>query len=399
MPLKRTLSFSLVLFYGLGTIIGAGIYALIGSVVHKANMYTPFAFLIAGLVALFTATSYAELSSRFPESAGSALYIKKALNKTWLSALVGWLVVLTGLVSAATLSRGFINYIHLFLPLPSYLILLLLIFILGVIAFWGITESVGTILVMTIVEILGLLIIIWFGREGFSKIFVNWHQYLPPLNFGSWSGILSGAFIAFYAFIGFEDMVNIAEETKKPEITLPLAIFFALFFAIFLYIIVAGVTISTIPHQELIASEIPLTLIIKHQGHSPLLFGIIALISITNGILIQIIMASRLIYGMARYRSAPHFFYTLHKKTQTPLYAIMVIVVAIFILALWLPIDTLARTTSTIMLVVFSLVNLSLIIIKLKKYKSKIPISFPIIFPFIGLFLTLTLLIFEIIII
>lgn len=397
MTLKRTLTYPLLTFYGLGTIIGAGIYALIGNVTQHAGQLTPWSFLIAGLVAFFTAASYAELSSRFPESAGSALYVQKAFKKTWLSGLVGWFIVFTGVVSAATLTHGFINYFQLFFAFRSLLFIPALIIILGFIAVLGITESVVVIMLMTIVEISGLLLIVWYGKSGFLEFSSQFKTYLPTFEWQAWQGIFTGAFIAFYAFIGFEDMVNVAEETINPQKTLPSAIFTALFGSTFLYIIVAIVTITALPLTELLNSSVPLTLIIKAQGHSPILFGFIAILAIVNGILVQIIMASRLIYGMARYKSAPQIFSMIYKKTQTPLVATLFVLLAIIILAYLFPIETLAKLTSSVMLLVFSIMHLSLLVIKMRDGKFSEGLSLPILMPSIGLMLTLGFILLQLI--
>lgn len=397
MPLKRTLTLPLVTFYGLGTIIGAGIYALIGAVAQEAHAYTPFSFLLASFIALITAASYAELSSRFPESAGSALYVKKAFKYTWLSGLIGWLVVTTGLVSSATLAHGFVNYFQLFLPISYYLIIPVLIVILGLIAVWGIKESAITIFLMTLLEILGLLIIVWYGKNDFSKIIVDANQYLPPPNLQTWSAIFSGAFLAFYAFIGFEDMVNIVEEIKNPKKTLTLAIFIALFSATLLYLLISIVTITSLSVEQLSQSKTPLTLIIQLQGHSPILFGIIAMISITNGILVQIIMASRLLYGMAKHKTALKLFENIFEKTQVPLNGIIFSVVAIIILAYWFPLKTLAKMTSAIILCVFFMMHLSLIKIKLTRPNNQNGITLPIILPCLGALLSFIFILIEII--
>ena len=130
--LKRVLNFYVLTFYGLGTILGAGIYALIGEVGKIANQYTPVAFLVAAVIATFTAISYSELCSRYPYTAGSALYIQKAFHKKWLSGVMGWLIVLTGLVSAATLSHGFYNYFHLFVPIPFYITIFFITYVIRV---------------------------------------------------------------------------------------------------------------------------------------------------------------------------------------------------------------------------------------------------------------------------
>lgn len=387
MTLKRTLSLPLIAFYGLGTILGAGIYALVGEVAKRAEQFTPLSFLIASILAIFTAISYAELSSRFPQSAGSALYVRRAFGQRWLSGLIGWVVVFTGVISAATISHGFVQYFALFFPVSSYIIITILVAVLGGLAIWGIRESATVIMLMTIIEVGGLLMIIYYGHNTFSSIDIS-HIALPT----SFDGALMGAFIAFYAYIGFEDMVNTAEETIKPEKTLPMAIFIAVFSATILYVLVAWVIVGTFPAKVLAHTNMPLVEIIKQQGQSPVLFSIIALISISNGILVQVIMASRLIYGMAKQENAPKIFSTVNNKTQTPVYSTLLVLLIILIFAYALPMTTLAKITSSIMLCVFLMIHASLIKIKLTEDKVPGTFSVPIIFPMISIVLTMTFL-------
>lgn len=394
MPLKRTLNLPLLTFYGLGSIIGAGIYALIGSVAEQAKSYTMISFLIASIIALFTAASYAELSSRFPQSAGSSLYVHKAFNKVWLSGLVGWLVVSTGVISCGALIHGLMNYLQIYFSTSPYILIPVIVMILGGITILGITESAMTIFVMTFLEVCGLLIIIWFGKSHFISAITHSSKYIPPLQFDLWLPVLSGSFIAFYAFIGFEDMVNVAEETIKPEKTMPIAIFLAAISATILYILVSFVTVATLDYSELMSTKTPLALIIQHQGHSAFLFSIIAMLSITNGILVNIIMSSRLIYGMTKLKNAPKIFSIIYERTQVPLFATLLVMCIIVILTMWFPIQTLAKITSTIMLCVFCIMHLSLIIIKIYRPQSNTKhISVPVIFPITGLLLSLIFLI------
>lgn len=388
MPLKRTLNLPLLIFYGLGSIIGAGIYALIGSVAEQAKDFTTISFLIAAIMALFTAATYAELSSRFPESAGSALFINKAFHKRWLSGFVGWSVVATGIVSSAALVHGLINYLSVYLPISQYLLIPMTIFLLGSITIWGITESVITIFIMTALEILGLLIIIWYGRHSLADIPLL-KTWLPLFDVSAWLPILSGAFLAFYAFIGFEDMVNVAEETKNPEKNMPAGIFVAAFSAAILYVLISYITTSSLSQHELAKSKTPLALIIKQQGHSPFLFSLIAMISITNGILVNIIMASRLIYGMTKLKNAPLIFSKIYEKTQVPLFATLLVMLAVLIMAYCFPIEELAKLTSTIILFIFCLMHVSLIKIKKMYPKKNNHFVIPIIFPIVGLVLSL----------
>lgn len=383
MALKRTLSLTLLWFYGLGTILGAGVYALIGEVAKQADKFTPFSFLIASLLAFLTAISYAELSSRYPYSAGSALYIRKAFDQAWVSGFIGWIVVLTGVISAATISHGFARYVQLLFPIPPYISITVLVLFLGGLAIWGIRESVILIMLMTLIEIGGLIIIIGYGYHAFSLTHLS--NLTTP---ASYQGIFAGAFIAFYAYIGFEDIVNTAEETVSPEKTLPKAIFLAVAAATILYLLVSWVIISILPSALLNQTNVPLVKVIEQQGHSTTLFTLIALISVTNGILVQIIMASRLIYGMAKQKNAPQFFSRIAQKTQTPVYSTLLVLVIILTFAYALPIVTLAKLTSTIMLCVFIMIHATLIKIKLTKSPKPGAVSFSILFPIISLILT-----------
>ncbi|TAL65291.1 MAG: amino acid permease, partial [Legionella sp.] len=233
------------------------------------------------------------------------------------------------------------------------------------------------------IEVGGLLLIIFYGRDTFSTLdFAN--MTLPT----SYDGIFMGAFIAFYAYIGFEDMVNTAEETINAEKTLPRAIFMAVISATILYVLVAWVIVGSFPAKVLAQTSMPLVEIIKQQGQSPLLFSIIALISISNGILVQIIMASRLIYGMAKQQNAPQFFATVNKTTQTPIYSTILVLFIILIFAYALPITTLAKLTSSVMLCVFLMIHAALIKIKLTEKKPPGTFSMPILFPIFSIILT-----------
>lgn len=396
MPLKRSLNLVLVSFYGLGTIIGAGIYALIGTVIQEASQFAPFSFLMASFIAFFSAASYMELSSRFPQSAGSAYFVWQAFQQKWLSGLVGWLMVCAGIVSSATLVHGMVNYVEIFFSISPYIIIPIVILILGSIAILGITQSSLTILIMTLFEILGLCIVIWYGRDSFHAL-DKLYQYIPLLNLKTWLGIFSGALIAFYAFIGFEDIVNLSEETKTPKKTIPYAIIIALIGATILYLLVSFVIVFTIPYKELSSSKIPLTMVIKDQNQGSFLFILIAMLAILNGILAQIIVSSRLIYGMSEIGNAPKWLGKIYKKTQIPLLATLIIMLGIVIMAYWFPIQTLAKVTSTFMLFIFMMIHITLIIIKLKEPQIKAPITVPIFFPVIGLLLLITFLLIQLV--
>lgn len=365
--LKRSLSLPLITFYGIGTIVGAGIYVLIGEVTGLAGMYAPLAFALAALIAGFSAFSYAELSARYPRSAGEAAYVGEAFGRPILSALTGWAVVLIGIVSAATIANGFVGYLRLFVQVPDGLAISTLVIALGLLAIWGISESVWVATAITLLELLGLLLVLFVAGDSLAALPQRWPELLPPLESPPWIGIVLGAFLAFYAFIGFEDMVNVAEEVKNPQRNLPLAIILALFITTAFYMLVALTAVLGLPPEILAESEAPLaTLMEKAGGQSPVSIGLISLVAVINGALIQIIMASRVVYGMARQQVSPRIFAAVNARTRTPVRATVFVTLAALLLALWLPLVRLAAITSFITLAVFALINLALWRLKLR---------------------------------
>ncbi|MFQ6023910.1 MAG: APC family permease [Acidiferrobacterales bacterium] len=382
--LKRSLSLPLITFYGLGTIIGAGIYVLIGEVAGRTGMFAPIAFLLAAVIAAFTAFSYAELSARHPRSAGEAVYVEEAFHRPWLSGLIGWAVVLIGIVSTATLANGFIGYLKLFVVMPDWLVISTLVVALGLLAAWGISESVWTATVITLLELFGLLIVLFVAGDSLGALPDRWLELVPPLEAHTWLGIAVGAFLAFYAFIGFEDMVNVAEEVKNPRRNLPLSIILALCISTGLYLLVAMTAVLALPVDLLAQSDAPLATIIEQRGHKSVGIGLISLIAVVNGALIQIIMASRVMYGMSRQHIAPRVFSLVNPRTRTPVRATAVLTVTVLVLALWLPLVTLAQATSFITLIVFALVNLALWRLKLQGPPPSGAPSYPLWVPVMG---------------
>ncbi len=363
--LKRTLTLPLLTFYGLGTILGAGIYVLVGKVGAIAGTYAPISFLVAGGVAGLTAYSYAKLAVLYPKSAGEAVYVFEAFRKPWLSKSIGWLVVFTGCVSAATLVKGFVGYLQVFLSVPDLAVIAVLVFILGLIAVWGIFESVMLAFVITCIEIAGLLWVMGVGWMSIDSVVVA--EVATKIEPG-FLGIALGAFVSFYAFIGFEDMVNVAEEVIDVKYTMPKAIGIALVLGSLFYVAVSWITVSILSPDELKYTTAPLSLVIQKAGFgSPKLIALISLVAVINGALIQIIMASRVIYGLACQGYALSFLSKVHTKFQTPIWATVGVSILIFGSAAFFPIVTLAKATSFVILCIFVFVNLSLIKLALKK--------------------------------
>lgn len=360
--LKRSISLPQLSLYGLGTILGAGIYVLIGEVVQVAGLMAPASFGVAAMLAVFTAFSYAELSARFPRSAGEAVYVMEAFHRRRLSLYMGLMVILIGLVSAATIANGFVGYLRVFFDLPPWLIILVLVGLLGLLAAWGIAESVWAATLVTLVEIGGLVLIIWVARGELVDLPQHWPALLKAAETpASGLGILAGAFLAFYAFIGFEDMVNVAEEVKEPTRTLPRGILLALVISTLLYMLVVLASVLAVPVAELAGSPAPLARVYElRTGEAPTVITLISLVAVVNGALIQIIMASRVLYGLSWQGWLPSVFSRIHPRRQTPVVATVLITALVLVLALWFPLLALAKATSLVTLLVFAVVNLSL---------------------------------------
>jgi amino acid transporter len=367
--LKRALGLTLVVLYGLGVTIGAGIYVLIGAAAGQAGMYAPVSFCIAALVMTPTAASFAELSSRMPVSAGEAAYARAGFNSRGLALSVGLLVVTAGSVSAAAVAIGAAGYIAVFIDAPESLIITLVVLAMGLAAAWGILESVSLAGVLTLIEIGGLVLIVVAGIGHDPSILARLGEVVP----GSfdpviWSGVFSAGLLAFFAFIGFEDMVNIAEEVKEPLKVLPWAIFLTLVLSTLIYVAVVSVAVLSVPVEGLAASKAPLGYVYESvTGGSPLVISAIAIVATLNGIIVQMIMASRVLYGLSAQGDLPAVLAQVSPWTRTPLIATALVVAIILILALAFPIEGLAEMTSRVTLTIFSLVNLALLRIKLRE--------------------------------
>lgn len=396
--LKRNVTLPMLVFYGLGNIFGAGIYVLIGEIAGIAGVYLPLSFLLACVVVSFTALTYAELSARYPTSAGEAVYINAGFNNPILSTLVGLIIAFTGLLSSATILHGFYGYLSTFIQTSEIITMLIVVIFISSIAIWGITQSITIAALLTLIETFGLSIIIYVGFDHISWDIQTLQTFIPPFEFTLINSIVLGAFLAFYAFIGFEDMVNIAEEVKNPTKTMPRAIIITLIIATLFYITIAVISISVVPADELAHSSAPLAKVYETATNSnATILSSIALFAVINGVLIQIIMASRIFYGMSTQGWLPSFLSIVHPKTSTPINATILAGLFVFILATIFPILTLAQSTSFLIFIIFTLINVTLLIIKLKDPHPQGIRIYPIAIPVIAIILNLTLLGFQIV--
>ena len=391
--LKRDISLFLLVFYGLGNILGAGIYVLIGEISGISGIYTPISFIVACIVIIFTALCYAELSSRYPYSAGEALYAKHAFNSKYLSLIIGLFIASSGILSSATVIHGFYGYLSNFIDISEIYITIFLIVSLCLIAIIGIGKSAKFASFLTLIEISGLLLIVYVGVDNIDFKIVQVEAFIPPLELSVWYTISLGAFLAFYAFIGFEDMVNVAEEVKNPTVTMPKAIIIALIVSTILYILVAIISILAIEPEILSKSKAPLADVYKTLTQKdPIILSFIGMFAVINGALIHIIMVSRLLYGMSRNEWIPETFSHVNKYTNTPIFSTIFTSIIILIFALWLPILTLAGLTSFLIFIIFIVMNLSLIRIKQKDPHPIGITSYPMWIPILGIILNIMLL-------
>lgn len=381
--LKRSLSLSLLTLYGLGTTIGAGIFVLIGKVAGAAGTLAPLSFLLAAAIAGLSALAFAEMSSRFPESAGEAVYVKEGLNSNVLALLIGLTVAGAGIVSAATIIVGFSGYLADIAAVPRRGAEIAVTLLLAGIAIWGIRASVSIAALVTLVEIGVLVLIIGFGiRFQFSGTVGPGPAPVPSADF-AWSGVIYGAILAFYAFIGFEDIVNVAEETQDAQRIIPRAIVLTLAVTTLLYAAIALLAVTTVAPSALAASEAPLTLVFERvSGLHGDTITVIAIVSVLNGALVQIIMASRVLYGLTRRGWLPGPLDYVNTVTRTPVAAILFCAAVIALLVSTLELEHLAVVTSSLTLAVFVAVNAALLKLRMSgsgtaHHGFRVPLAVP----------------------
>ncbi len=370
--LLRVISLPLLVLYGLGVTIGAGIYVLVGETAAQAGMFAPMSFVLAAIVMAFSAGTFAELSSRYPQSAGEAIYVEQAFRRNWLTLLTGGVVILSAIVAAATITLGGAGYVSALIDLPNTVIILIIVLLMGAIAAWGVQQSVMFAAVFTVLEILGLLVIIIAGFYAQPDILTRLPEVIPDFGDGAaYGAIFATSIIAFFAFIGFDDLVNLVEETKNPARNMPLAIMITLVVAGGLYFAVVSIAVLSLPLSELAESKAPIGLLFENlTGASPVTITLIAVVATLNGIVIQIVMAARVLYGLGKQGSIPAFFAKINVKTKTPVLSTTLITGIILVLALFFPIGSLAQTTTRLILLVFALINLSLIVIKIRQTQA-----------------------------
>jgi len=379
--LARRLDLTLLTLYGLGTTVGAGIYALMGEVAARAGMATPLAFFLAALIATLSALSFAEMGARYPRSAGEAVYVAVAFGSRRLALLIGMLVVAAGCVSAAAIANGFAGYVTALAAWDRTVAIVAVVGLLGAIAAWGILESVAAAALITVIEIGGIVAVLLAAWHGLADAPPVSELMVPPDAPGI-TGVLGGALLAFYAFIGFEDMVNVAEEVVDVRRTLPRSIVLTLLITAVLYLALATASVLTVHPDELAASGAPLMLVYERAGGPyPAGLGLIAVLAMVNGALIQVIMASRVLYGLGSAGSLPSWLAAVNRRTRTPLRATASVTAVVLALAVGFRLAPLAEVTSVTTLIVFTAVNAATFRVKRREPAApgalRLPASLP----------------------
>lgn len=353
--------------YALGSMLGSGIYGLIGKAAGQAGSAVWLSFLVALVAALLTALSYASLGSRHPQAGGAAYATQRAFGSPILSFTIGLALVCSGLTSVATQSKIFAANLSGLLGLeglPPSAIALGFILILTGIVFRGIRESMWVNVVCTLVEAAGLLIVIASGMSYWGS--VSYFE-IPPEHAAAGLPIVvvQASVLTFFAFIGFEDAINVAEECRNPSRTIPIGLMAATGIAAVLYVAVAITVVSVVPWPELATAPSPLTEVMRRSSPAfpPWVMTSIALFSVANTALVNYITASRLIYGMSNQGLLPDHLGRVHERRRTPHYAILVLLLLLVPLALAGSIADLASATVLLLLLVFIVVNASLFVL------------------------------------
>lgn len=386
--LHRSIGPTQLALYGLGSMLGAGIYGLIGQAAGIAGNAVWLAFIAALVVALLTALSYASLISRYPRAAGAAYVTQRAYKMPLLSFVVGIAVVCSGLTSVATQSRVMaVNVAQMFgwQSIPVEFIAVGFLLLMAGIAFRGIRESMWVNVLCTLIEAAGLLIVIAVGFSYWGSV----NLLEIPAGLGSdafFLIILNGAVLTFFAFLGFEDTVNVAEECKSPETTLPIGLIAAMVMAAVLYIAVAITAVSVVPYKELAAAPSPLTAVVSKAAPAfpAIIFTLITVFAVANTALVNYVTASRLVYGMSRQGLLPSFLGRVHQTTKTPHIAIFLLFAVLAPLALWGTIGNLAAATVLLLLTVFCVVNAALVVLKRRKGEKPGKFEVPVWVPALG---------------
>ncbi|MFG6444680.1 APC family permease [Microbacterium sp. P06] len=369
--LKRAIGTPLLFAFIVGDTLGAGIYTLVGSMAGDVGGVIWLPLVVALIIALLTAGTYAELITKYPHAGGAARYVDRAFDKPYLSFLVGFLMMASGITTAAALANAFAgDYLAALIDVPPAPTAVVFIILLTLINLRGVRESLGANLVASVIEVSGLVIVIVLaalflgGGGGDPARIFEFAPDVPPVQ-----GVFAASIIAFFSFLGFEAAANMAEEVKNPSKAYPRALFGAIGTAAVVYILIALGAAMILPAEDLASSSGPLLDVVAATGFAlpSWLFGLIALVAIANGALLFMVMASRVGYGLADSGLLPRAFARVLPKRRTPWVSILVVSAATIGLSFLGDVATLAETTVLLLLLVFLAANVSVLVLKKDK--------------------------------
>lgn len=371
MALKRTLGLASLTFYGVGVILGAGIYSVLGAAAGRAGNALWLSFAISGLVACLTALSYAELATAYPQASAEFTYLRRALPR-WpgVALVIGLLVALSGAATAATVAIAFAGYLRSFVELPVAVVAWGVLAAATALNVVGVKESGWVNTAFTLLEAGGLVLFILLGA--------NSDRFGAALTAAPSFGVISGAALVFFSFLGFENIANLAEEAKEPKRDLPRAIFLSLGIATTLYILVALAAVALVPPEQLANTNAPLS--DAAGARSTKLAGAlggIALFATANTALVSILVASRVVFGIAREGELPKAMASILPGRKTPWVATLVIAAVAAALVPVGKVDVVASLSSFASLLAFAGVNVALIVLRYREPREKRPFRVP----------------------
>jgi basic amino acid/polyamine antiporter, APA family len=394
--LQRHIGLRALIFYGVGDILGAGIYGLVGKAAGEMGHAIWLAFLMSMVAAGLTGLSYASLGSRYSKAGGAAYLAHRAFGNRFLAYVVGLAALCSGVTSMATASRAFAGYFKALVGnLPAEVVVTGFCLFLCAVVLRGIRESMWVNIVCTTIELSGLLLVLAVGARYLGGV-----NYLDAVTVSNPSGsitvplILSGAVLTFYSFIGFEDIINVSEEVQDPARNIPKGILYSVGISSLIYIGISLVSVSVIAPVELAKSSAPLVDVVgKAAPWFPAIgFTFIALFAVANTALLNFIMGSRLVYGMANDGLLPKVLGRVSARRKTPHVATLAILVLMLALALSGDVSSLARSTSVLLLLCFVVVNLALIVLKRRQGESRGGFEVPYVVPVLGVAVCLAML-------
>lgn len=369
--MQKSLGLLMLTFYATGMILGAGVYSIVGKAAGIAQEGLWASFILAAVAALLTALSYAELATLFPEAGAEYIYLKKIFPQHRILAfLCGCLMIFAAICTATTVSLSFAAYVQDFFKISEVLVAVAILVFFTLVNIWGIRQSGWVNIIFTLVEVFGLVIFIYFGvqQPNFGK------ALSAPL---SWE-VVTGASLIFFAYLGFESMVTLSEEAKEPEKNIPRAILISLAVTMVVYVLVGLSALAFMSPEALQKSDAVLSQALRKESESGArALGGIALFATANTVMIALLAASRITLGMARGRDLPQMFSRIMPKRQSPwLASILVFLVSLIFLPLK-KIEIIASVSSFVTMIVFLVINATVIYFRHKEPDRKRPFKTP----------------------